>query len=1327
MATILLSAAGAALGGAVGGGALGLSSIVIGKAIGATVGKAIDQKLLGTGSGVVETGRVDRMRLMGAGEGSAVARIYGRMRVAGNVIWTSRFKESVSTSQSGGGKGAPKGPVTKSYSYSVSVALALCEGEIARIGRIWADGAQIAGRDLNMRVYKGSSDQLPDPLIAALDGDVPAYRGMAYVVIEDLEISQFGNRVPQFSFEVLRTATPETINDAPSLQEGVQAVAMIPGTGEYALATTPIYRPDGLSETAANINTAEQTPDIIGSLDALEGELPNCGAVSLVVSWFGDDLRAGECSVKPKVEFGEASTAQIGSAVVEYDDEPGIWGASASGSKYPWSVAGLSRTEAEVVAQVEGRPIYGGTPTDASVVEAIEAIHAQGKEVMFYPFVLMEILEGNALPDPWSDAGSQPPLPWRGRITTAKAPGVAGSTDKTAAARGEVERFMGAAQASDFAVEGKRVVYTGPEDWGYRRMILHYAALCHAAGGVGSFCIGSEMRSLTRIRDAAGNYPAVEGFKALAGEVRAILGPDVKLGYAADWSEYFGHQPSDGSGDVVFHLDPLWGDAEIDFIGIDNYMPISDWRDGEDHLDARAQSIYELDYLRSGIRGGEGYEWYYRDAEERRLQIRTPIADGAYGEDWIYRYKDLWNWWGEPHYNRNGGVRASDHTEWEPRSKPIWFTEIGCGAVDKGPNQPNKFMDEKSSESGLPHFSSGRRDDLVQMQYLRAYFSFFAEPENNPVSDIYDGPMVDMSKAFVWAWDARPWPDFPNNLAQWSDGTNYLTGHWLNGRSGVQHLALVVADLCEAAGVTSYDVSGLEGVVRGFAITEADTIRAALQPLMLAYGFDAIEIAGRLVFRNRQHAPALDVAGYEVVLEGDDPRIESVRLPEPETTGDVLLGYVEAEGDFEASVAQARFDDDISTDRAQTELPLALSRAEAATISERWLSEARVARDMVQLALPPSRHDVQAGDLIRLQDADHLETLYRVDRIEDRGARAIEAVRVERQIYVPSDAVESNISSRPFAVPVPVAAQFMDLPLLRGTEVPHAPHLAVSAQPWPGSIAAFDASEDAGYGLNTVIEVPSTMGVTLTALDAARAGQWSNGGVLRVKLAQGALSSASRSAVLGGANAAALGDGSSDLWEVFQFSQAELVAPDTYDLSVFLRGQAGSDGVMPEIWPEGSRFVLLDGAAEQIDLDLSARDLARHYRVGPALRPYDDPSYRHYVEAFKGIGLRPYRPAHLRALRQGDDLQVSWVRRTRIDGDNWNGVEVPLGEEAESYLIRVSAGGSVVREVITQTPEWTYSAALRQSDLGVSAFSLEAAQLSMSFGPGPFARIDIND
>ena len=88
------------------------------------------------------------------------------------------------------------------------------------------------------------------------------------------------------------------------------------------------------------------------------------------------------------------------------------------------------------------------------------------------------------------------------------------------------------------------------------------------------------MRGLTQIRGASG-FAAVGHLRALASEVRQILGPDTKIGYAADWSEYFGYQPTDGSGDRYFHLDPLWADENIDFIGIDNYMPLSDWRDGD--------------------------------------------------------------------------------------------------------------------------------------------------------------------------------------------------------------------------------------------------------------------------------------------------------------------------------------------------------------------------------------------------------------------------------------------------------------------------------------------------------------------------------------------------------------------------------------------------------------------------------------------------------------------------------------------------------------------------------------------------------------------------
>ena len=83
MATLILSAAGAAAGASFGGSVLGLSAAVLGRAAGAVAGQALDQRLMGAGSEPVETGRVDRFRLTGAGEGTAVARVYGRIRVPG--------------------------------------------------------------------------------------------------------------------------------------------------------------------------------------------------------------------------------------------------------------------------------------------------------------------------------------------------------------------------------------------------------------------------------------------------------------------------------------------------------------------------------------------------------------------------------------------------------------------------------------------------------------------------------------------------------------------------------------------------------------------------------------------------------------------------------------------------------------------------------------------------------------------------------------------------------------------------------------------------------------------------------------------------------------------------------------------------------------------------------------------------------------------------------------------------------------------------------------------------------------------------------------------
>ncbi|MDA8747783.1 glycoside hydrolase/phage tail family protein, partial [Litoreibacter sp.] len=859
-------------------------------------------------------------------------------------------------------------------------------------------------------------------------------------------------------------------------------------------------------------------------------------------------------------------------------------------------------------------------------------------------------------------------------------------------------------------------------EYSYRRFVLHYAYLCAAAGGVSAFCIGSEMRGLTQIRDDTGAFPAVDALQVLAGEVKAIL-PLAKIGYAADWSEYFGYHPQDGTNDVLFHLDPLWADPAIDFVGIDNYMPISDWRDGDTHLDASFGSLYNLDYLRANIAGGEGFDWYYSSEQDRDDQQRIAITDGAYGEDWIYRYKDLVGWWGQAHHERVGGIRAAVPTAWVPESKPIWFTELGCAAIDKGPNQPNKFIDEKSSESARPHYSNGMRDDYVQLQFLRAYDRHFSDPSNNPMSGVYAGSMVDIDKTHIWAWDARPWPEFPNNNAVWSDGENYLTGHWLSGRSSVQTLASVVAELCEYANVENYDVSGLHGIVRGYSVTDLETARASLQNLMIVFGFDAIEREGKLVFRNRDDAQLHIVDEADYVLPDDaDAAVELTRAPEAELVGTVRLGYSAGEGGFESHVASARFPGDSSPLSTQNDLPIYLTAGEASATVERWLAESRVSRDTINLAVPPSRLDIKAGEWIKVTGRDGAETQYRVDRVEDGGARALEATRVERQIYATSRRVETLPVNRTFAAPVPITAQFLDLPLLSGSEIPHAPFVAASANPWPVSVAVYSAAEDSDYRLDVLVEGPSILGLTQSDLGKAIPGLWSNGEILTVRLQQGALSSKSRMQVLNGANVAAIGDGSSDNWEVFQFTNAELVAVNTYELSGLLRGQAGSDALMPDIWPAESRFALLDGSAVQIGLDLAQRDLERHYRIGAASKPYDDSSYRHYVEAFKGIGLRPYAPAHLSGQSDASGWSFDWIRRTRIDGDSWSSVDVPLGEDNESYQVRVLKDQIVLRDTTVTTSSWHYPTATALSDGASLPFEIEVAQISQSFGPGPFAR-----
>jgi len=1283
MATIILSGVGQALGASL-PGVLGTIGGVIGQVGGSLLGQSIDQRLFGE-TRRYEGARLTDLHIQGSTEGASIPAIYGRVRIAGQVIWAARFKERVSTEEiDTGGKGGGPTATSTTYSYSLSFAVGLCEGEIARIGRVWANGEPFDLSQAAWRLHRGSEVQEPDPLIETIEGaDAPAYRSLAYIVFEDLPLDQFGNRIPQLSFEIIRP-TPE---QGERFEERVKGVCLIPGAGEFVYATQTVMRQLGPGQEIAENAHAEQRANLLVSLDQLEADFPNCETVLLVVAWFGDDLRCGACQIRPGVETDAKTTTPM-----------------------VWRVSGVERHEAYVVSEHEGAPACGGTPSDRSVLQAMTELKARGYKVGLYPFVLMDVPEGNSLPDPYGGA-AQAAYPWRGRITLDPAPGESGSPDKTSAATAQVESFFGGAAPGDFGAGlASLPTYEGPDEWSYRRFILHYAKLAELAGGVDAFIIGSEIRGLTTARDGAASYPAVRKLRDLAGDVRSLL-PAVTLTYAADWSEYFGHQPQDGSGDVFFHLDPLWADADIDAVGIDWYPPLTDWRDGADQADAAlARRIHDSGYLESRIEAGENYDWFYASDADRLSQTRTPISDGEYEESWIFRAKDVRNFWSRAHYDRPGGVRAGSPTAWVAESKPIWFVELGCPAIDKGANAPNLFTDPKSSESAAPPFSSGARDDLIQRRTLDAYLRYWSDSANNPISSITDERML--AEAFLWSWDARPYPAFPARDDVWADGASWRLGHWLNGRAGLSSLTEIVTHICARAGVDDVDTSALVGAVSGYVVDAPLDARAALEPLMAAYDFVAVEREGVITFFHREDASVTEIETNALSADTIAATFAS-RADAAEAPVEARVRFIDGERDYLIGAASARRLDRAEGGVVSIDAPLVLDADAAEALARRALSDRRAANETLQLGLGPEHVGLEPGDVITLEGgADAFE----ITRIEDSELRRLELRRTRADAAARVSNGEPGAPTPPALAPTPVFA-VLDLPLLPGAEDDERPLVAIFASPWRGAHALYAGASSAR---RASVTQPAIIGELIWALYPGPVDRWDDGNRVRITLYGGALASAESDAVLGGANIFAIDAGDGE-WEIVQARNCILVEPNTYELSGFLRGQLGSAHAMREPHPIGARIVKLDARLGRCEVAAHEWGEVLEFAAPPYGALASDERAARLTSILPRAAARPWAPAHLRARRVGGgDVEIDWVRCARAGGDNWGVGEPPLGALAESYRLTILDGSTVKRSVTVAGPAYTYIAAEQTADFGSlpGSLQLRVSQMADNGGEG---------
>lgn len=1214
------SAIGSYFGGPAGGQIGGSIGSAVGSIAGSAAGRAIDNKLFGLGDVSLPTrhgGRLMDLAVQSSAYGEMIPIVYGNMRLAGNIIWSLPIKETAhkTTSTTGGGKGGG-GKVTQSgvtYSYSVTLAIAICEGEIDGIVRVWADSKAINPSDGTYRIYLGSETQNPDTLIESYEGvgSTPAYRGLAYVVIEDFPLAEYGNRIPNFTFEVKRKVTSVDTGET-SAEELVRSITIIPGAGEFVYDDTVQFKIPGLlvdsvwlqqgNKTRINQNNTSGKADGLVALDQLMETFPNLEYVSIVVGWFADSLDAGDAVIKPGVEYQSGAITS-----------PDTWG-----------VGSFTRSTARQITLVEGNPQYGGTPSDDSLLRFIQEIKSLGLNIMFYPIFFMDTAD----------------KPWRGRLT--------GS----------------AADVASFFTKTN----------GYNAFINHYANL--VKDDVDAFIIGSELVGLTSVQDVDDSFPAVDELVALAATVKTTVG-DVLVSYAADWSEY--HHDTNG----WYNLDPLWSSANIDFIGIDAYFPITD--------EPEPVAGFDIAALRAGWTEGEGYDFYYSD-EERTTQ--SPLSAA-------YAWKNIAWWWSNLHVNPDDAT-----TSWTPESKPIWFTEYGYPSVDGASNQPNVFYDPNSSESAFPYHSRGKTDFRAQRNAITA-----AELE-------WAGSSM-VERMFLWTWDARPFPFWPDLNNIWSDGGAWEKGHWVNGKLGASTLGAIVKDIAARVGIYDglIDVSQLRTHVDGYVLSNQISARHAIDNLRSAFFFDAVESGGVVKFIPRGQLSAVTIDEDEIILgKNDNKLVDIIRLQELELPAKVDVVYLNKLADYQSGNQHSRRMVTNSEGVRTLNLPIVMTNSVAKSIADAMLYNTWLARTSYDFRLPVKYAYLEPCDVITITigNATHVMRISGID-FGKPGIVRVHAVAEDISTYDFSSSGGSISGLTQTANEVgDTILHILDLPAFPSDDAELLRYASTGTEEaWHGAVIF--RSDDGGSNYTEVLTVENAavIGKTTDILASGTTDIFDEASTVTVALyGDLTLESVSELAVLNGANAALVGT------EIIQFKNAELVEEGKYILSGFLRGRLGTENEI-STHTSGEDFILLDSALIKEAAPNGSIGLSRQYKpvsIGNALA---DATMQEFTYAANS--LKPYSPVHISGMRDGsDNLTISWVRRTRIGGTWRDYVDAPLAEESENYEVDIMDGSDVIRTITASSPTASYTAAEQTTDFGSpqSEVTVRVYQMSAIVGRG---------
>lgn len=543
----------------------------------------------------------------------------------------------------------------------------------------------------------------------------------------------------------------------------------------------------------------------------------------------------------------------------------------------------------------------------------------------------------------------------------------------------------------------------------------------------------------------------------------------------------------------------------------------------------------------------------------------------------------------------------------------------------------------------------------------------------------------------------------------------------LQARPQAITLASIVSDVSVRAGLTTdqIDVEQLTDLVDGYVIANQMAARSAVEPLQLAWPFDAVEhdVVVRFPRRGVNGIVATidddDLGAF--VPPGDPPALLTTqRLQEVDLPRIVDTTFINLDTDYQNGEARAQRLITTSELTTSLQLPIVMSSQKGLSVCSEQLYNAWVERERFSLSL--------SRKWLLLEPADVIQANGRTMRIGKKVEQADGVIRVDA--LATSLAVYTHLAPPVEGVGMPggggtppttgpviqgTDALILDLPLVTDIDNPVGFYAAMAGavQPsWPGGVLY--KSVDGGSSFNSLLlnTISDTFGDCSTTL-----GDFGGGNIVDelnsltvvVSPGSGTLSSVTNLALLNGANKAAVGiPGESGLrnMEIIQFRDATLIGTRTYTLTGLLRGRRGSEWMIP-LHTSGETFVLLPTSVNVLG-DPAELYLTRIYRAVTSGRPLASAPNINFSNY--GMAALPYAPCHLGgAIQTNGDFILNWTRRTRIGGLWLPFVDVPLSESIELYGVKIysdSTYTTLLATVSANTETLTYTVAEQTADFG---------------------------